>query len=57
VTLIDTLYDRRVKLICSAEVQASELYPAGDGSFEFARTVSRLAEMQSQGYLAAAHIS
>ncbi len=56
VTLIDTLYDCRVKLICTAEAQPAELYPAGDGTFEFARTVSRLAEMQSESYLATPHI-
>ena len=29
-----------------------QIYPAGDGSFEFQRTVSRLIEMQSADYLA-----
>ena len=53
VTLIDALYENKVRLICSAEVGANELYPAGDGAFEFERTVSRLLEMQSQDYLAA----
>lgn len=55
VTLIDTLYEHKTKLICSAEVLPEALYPAGDGSFEFARTASRLREMQSENYLAAAH--
>ncbi|MCK5040881.1 MAG: AFG1 family ATPase [Sphingomonadales bacterium] len=55
VTLIDTLYENNVKLICSAEVEPSELYPAGDGNFEFSRTVSRLMEMQSKDYLARGH--
>lgn len=50
VTLVDILYERKVKLICSAAVKASQLYPEGDGSFEFARTVSRLMEMQSEFY-------
>ena len=50
VTLIDALYEHKVKLICSAEVPASELYTEGDGSFEFGRTVSRLIEMQSDAY-------
>lgn len=55
VTLIDTLYEHKTKLICSAEAPAVALYPSGDGSFEFARTVSRLMEMQSETYLAASH--
>ncbi|MDX1580756.1 MAG: cell division protein ZapE, partial [Alphaproteobacteria bacterium] len=50
VTLIDTLYENRVKLICSAETEPAELYPEGDGSFEFQRTVSRLMEMQSHDW-------
>ncbi len=55
VTLIDTLYENNVKLICSAAAEPAELYPAGDGSFEFSRTASRLAEMQSEDYLARGH--
>lgn len=55
VTLVDTLYEHKVKLICSAAAAPDALYPAGDGSFEFARTASRLMEMQSESYLAAAH--
>lgn len=56
VTLIDTLYDHRVKLIATAEVAPDALYPTGDGSFEFARTASRLHEMQSEAYMKLAHI-
>ncbi len=55
VTLIDALYEKKVKLIASAEAEASELYREGDGSFEFARTASRMIEMQSHDYLAAGH--
>ncbi|MGY8985669.1 MAG: AFG1/ZapE family ATPase, partial [Sphingomonadales bacterium] len=55
VMLIDTLYENNVKLICSAEVYPQYLYPKGDGSFEFKRTISRLIEMQSQEYLARGH--
>lgn len=56
VTLIDALYDHRVKLIATAETAPDEIYPAGDGSFEFARTASRLHEMQSEDYLKLAHV-
>ena len=47
VTLVDTLYEARMLLICSAEVSPEDLYPEGQGAFEFERTASRLAEMQS----------
>ncbi|WP_340313797.1 cell division protein ZapE [Rhizorhabdus argentea] len=53
--LIDALYEHKVKLLASAEADPANLYPEGDGAFEFERTVSRLMEMQSLDYLAAGH--
>ncbi|MEO7634830.1 MAG: cell division protein ZapE [Sphingomicrobium sp.] len=55
VMLIDELYEHKVKLLAAADAEPAQLYPAGDGSFEFARTVSRLEEMQSAAYLAEGH--
>jgi len=50
--LIDTLYEACTLLIASAAVPPEEIYTAGDGTFEFERTVSRLIEMQSADYIA-----
>jgi cell division protein ZapE len=55
VTLIDALYEYRVKLLASADATPDTLYPEGDGKFEFERTVSRLLQMQSEDYLAQGH--
>lgn len=55
VTLIDALYEHKVKLIAAADAEPPELYEKGDGRFEFERTVSRLMEMQSLDYLAEGH--
>jgi len=55
VTLIDALYDHKVKLLAAADAEPEGLYSAGDGSFEFQRTVSRLEEMRSAEYLAEGH--
>jgi cell division protein ZapE len=57
ITLVDTLYDRHVKLLASAEVEAPDLYKAETGreAFEFDRTVSRLIEMRSEEYLSLPH--
>ncbi|MEL7165281.1 MAG: cell division protein ZapE [Pseudomonadota bacterium] len=50
VTLIDTLYEAQVQLICSAAAVPEMLYLEGEGTFEFERTASRLREMQSEGW-------
>ena len=55
ITLIDALYEYKVKLLASADAAPAGLYVAGDGAFEFDRTVSRLMEMQSADYLALGH--
>ncbi len=52
INLIDTLYDNSNSLIASAEAEPHELYPSGAGADLFERTVSRLMEMRSEGYLA-----
>jgi cell division protein ZapE len=55
--LIDILYDHRVKFMCSAAVLPEALYLAGTRSDEFARTVSRLQEMQTKEYLGSEHVA
>lgn len=55
VTLIDALYEHKVKLLAAADAEPAALYPSGHGAFEFQRTVSRLEEMRSADYLAEGH--
>ena len=50
-TLIDILYENRIRMVIAAEAAPQQLYPAGAHNFEFERTVSRLMEMQSAAYL------
>lgn len=53
ILLIDTLYDRKIKLVMSAAANPHALYSGKSGTeaFEFERTSSRLIEMQSKEYL------
>ncbi len=51
VWLIDALYEAHTRLVVLAEDEPDALYPAGDGTFEFARTVSRLQEMRSASWM------
>ncbi|NCF74271.1 MAG: cell division protein ZapE [Gammaproteobacteria bacterium] len=57
IALVDEFYDRRVKLILSAETRAESLYTGDRLAFEFNRTMSRLIEMQSSEYLALPHLA
>ncbi|SET60978.1 cell division protein ZapE [Thalassotalea agarivorans] len=56
IALVDEFYERKVKLIISAEVAMEELYSHGGLAFEFKRCLSRLQEMQSTDYLASEHL-
>ena len=56
IALVDEFYDRRVKLIASAEQSITDIYQGKRLTTEFQRTISRLMEMQSHDYLAAPHI-
>lgn len=60
ILLIDELYNRKVKLFCTAEVGIKELLKEEgahyDEVFAFDRTLSRLNEMQSKEYVETPHV-
>ena len=55
ILMVDEFYDRKIKLVISADVAVEQLYSGNRLAFEFERTLSRLLEMQSHDYLASAH--
>ena len=55
ITLVDELYDRHVNLVCTAASAPPLLYTGSRLAAAFARTASRLIEMQSAEYLALEH--
>lgn len=57
IALIDVLYEAHTVLIASAASAPGEIYSGKRFRFEFRRTASRLEEMRSAGWLAAAHLS
>jgi len=56
ITLVDALYEHRVKLVASAAAAPDRLYERGDNAAMFERTASRLHEMQSRAWRALAHL-
>jgi cell division protein ZapE len=56
ITLVDAMYEHRMKLVASADVQPDQLYERGENAEMFMRTASRLHEMQSQEWLALPHL-
>lgn len=57
ITLIDALYDHRVKLVASAGATPDQLYERGEGAKAFERTASRLEEMQGEEWLGLQHLT
>ena len=54
VWLIDALYEAKTRLVVLADAEPADLYPAGDASFEFERTASRLEEMRAADWIGGA---
>ena len=57
ITLVDALYEHRVKLVASADALPDQLYERGEGAKAFERTASRLEEMQSEEWLGRPHLT
>ncbi len=57
ITLVDALYDHRVKLVASADAMPDQLYERGEGARAFERTASRLEEMRGAEWLALPHLT
>ena len=53
IILIDSLYEARRRVVIAAEVAVTQLYAGESQALEFARTESRLMEMQSVDYIGA----
>jgi cell division protein ZapE len=56
ITLIDALYEHRVKLVASAAASPDRIYEKGENAAMFARTASRLHEMQSRDWRSRPHL-
>ncbi len=56
-TLIDALYEAKVKFFMTAEGPPEQLCPLGEQAFDFQRTISRLVEMQSEEYRHLPHLA
>jgi cell division protein ZapE len=57
ITLVDALYEHRVKLVASAAAEPDALYREGENAQSFRRTASRLMEMQAADYLTLPHLT
>ncbi len=57
ITLVDALYEHRVKLVASAAATPDQLYERGENAAMFERTASRLMEMQSRYWLSLPHLT
>ena len=57
ITLVDALYEHRVKLVASADAAPDQLYERGEGARAFERTASRLEEMQSEEWQGLEHLT